>query len=395
MKPKILIVDDEEGIRKVLSISLSDAGYQVFTAPGGLEALEIIKESRPEIVLSDIRMPGMDGIALLSEIKRQSPETEVVMITGHGDMELAIQSLQRDAADFVVKPIRDDHLEVALKRAEERYTLRKSLAEHTAHLERLVAEKTRKLLLSERLAAVGETVAALSHTIRNLAGGLSGGMFVLEKGIELGNHDYLTKGFSMIRGNAAQISKLSLDLLSFAKSAQVETEPWDVNEPAREAFAASRDRFARAGVTLAFTPLSDTRTLPMDAEGLRLCLQNLLDNALEACGEQEEGKQPDTVTLSVCRSENCGICYCVADTGCGMDPGMQKRLFSGFFSTKGSKGTGIGLMLVKNIVERHGGSVEFSSRINEGSRFLIRLPDTAAGNAARKPPAGGPQETAP
>jgi YesN/AraC family two-component response regulator len=85
MAEKILLVDDEEGIRKVLAISLSDKGYQVFTAKSGEEALHIFKEQDPPIVLTDIKMPGMDGIELLQKMKQENPDTEVIMITGHGD----------------------------------------------------------------------------------------------------------------------------------------------------------------------------------------------------------------------------------------------------------------------------------------------------------------------
>ncbi|MCK5204153.1 MAG: response regulator, partial [Desulfobacterales bacterium] len=86
MEKSILLVDDEEGIRKVLSIALCDMGYHVLTAQNGVEALRIFKDERPPIVLTDIKMPEMDGIELLRRLKQVSADTEVIMITGHGDM---------------------------------------------------------------------------------------------------------------------------------------------------------------------------------------------------------------------------------------------------------------------------------------------------------------------
>ena len=114
---KILLVDDEEDIRDVLEISLSDSGYEVLTAENGDEALSLFRKTHPSIVFTDIKMPGMDGIEVLKKIKEESPDTEVIMITGHGDMELAIQSLKYEATDFITKPINIDALEIALKRA--------------------------------------------------------------------------------------------------------------------------------------------------------------------------------------------------------------------------------------------------------------------------------------
>ena len=104
MGKKILLVDDEEGIRKVLGISLSDMGYDVVTAENGEEALSLFKKISPSIVLTDIKMPGMDGVTLLRAIKEESPDTEVIMITGHGDMDLAIKSLKYKPTSSQVHP---------------------------------------------------------------------------------------------------------------------------------------------------------------------------------------------------------------------------------------------------------------------------------------------------
>jgi signal transduction histidine kinase/FixJ family two-component response regulator len=176
MDKKLLLVDDEEGIRKVLSISLSDSGYQVFTAENGEQALAIFQRESPPIVLTDIKMPGMDGIELLQKIKHQNPDTEVIMITGHGDMELAIKSLKYQAIDFVTKPINDDVLEIALNRAHEKIRMRQQLREYTENLEALVQEKSARLIEIERQVAVGQAVEGLSSAMRDIAGDLEEGL---------------------------------------------------------------------------------------------------------------------------------------------------------------------------------------------------------------------------
>lgn len=161
MKEKILLVDDEEGIRKVLGISLMDSGYDVLFAENGEEALRIFKAEQPEIVLTDIKMPGMDGIEVLRKIKHENPDTEVIVITGHGDMHLAIKSLKYEAADFITKPVDDTHLENALQKSHERIILRKQLKSYTENLERLIQQKTEKL-------AVQQTVQASSEKYQHL-----------------------------------------------------------------------------------------------------------------------------------------------------------------------------------------------------------------------------------
>lgn len=176
MEEKILLVDDEAGIRRVLAISLVDSGYEVLTAEDGKRAFELFLQTKPQIVLTDIKMPGLDGIELLQKIKQENPDTEVIMITGHGDMELAIRSLKYEATDFVTKPINDDILEIALKRAHERIDMRRRLREHTENLEQLVRKQSARLIEVERLAAVGQAVEGLSSVIRNMAGDFGGGI---------------------------------------------------------------------------------------------------------------------------------------------------------------------------------------------------------------------------
>lgn len=127
----------------------------------------------------------MDGIELLRRIKEKHADTEVIMMTGHADLDLAVRSLQHDAADFITKPINYAALEVALKRVHEKLWMRAKLREYTEDLERLVEAKSQQLIEAERMAAIGQTVATIAHGVKNIIGGLTGGMYVLERGIEL------------------------------------------------------------------------------------------------------------------------------------------------------------------------------------------------------------------
>ncbi len=171
-----MLVDDEEDIRDVLDISLSDLGYEVFTAKNGEEAFQIFRKVNPPIVLTDIRMPIMDGIELLQKIKKENTDTEVIMITGHGDMDLAIKSLKYEATDFITKPINDEVLGFALERAHERISMRQRIREYTENLEEMVREKSARLVEVERLIAVGQVIEGLSSATRNIAEDFEGGI---------------------------------------------------------------------------------------------------------------------------------------------------------------------------------------------------------------------------
>lgn len=120
---KILVIDDEEPTLSMFRLFLGAYGYQVFTAANGSEGIELYKKERPSIVLTDIKMPGMDGLTVLKQIKNIDPKTEVIVITGHGDMELAKQALDLDAVGFINKPIKKEALDQALNKARERLNL--------------------------------------------------------------------------------------------------------------------------------------------------------------------------------------------------------------------------------------------------------------------------------
>ena len=142
---KVLLIDDEEPVRKIVGLYLRSKDYEVITAADGKTGLELFQQERPPIVLTDIKMPGMDGIEVLKKIKETSPETEVIVITGHGDMNLSIQSLQLDASDFITKPVGNEALSVAIRRAEERFDTRRKLKAYTDNLEKTVRKATEEL----------------------------------------------------------------------------------------------------------------------------------------------------------------------------------------------------------------------------------------------------------
>jgi len=141
----IVLIDDEEGIRKVLKISMADRGYKILTAQNATEAMQKFSHEQPGIVLTDIKMLGMDGIELLRRLKQANPDTEVVVITGHGNMELAIKSLKYEATEFITKPIEDGDLDRVLQKSQARILLRIQLRQYTENIEDLLKQKSESL----------------------------------------------------------------------------------------------------------------------------------------------------------------------------------------------------------------------------------------------------------
>jgi len=152
---KILLIDDEPDIRDVVSMDLTDAGYTVLTAADGAEGLAICDAKRPQIVITDIRMPKMDGLAVLATIKEKYPDIQVIVVTAFGEIDVAIRALQLDASDFISKPISPDALHVALKRARDRYSQLIALSDYTALLQnenaRTAAELSRSIAFQKNL----------------------------------------------------------------------------------------------------------------------------------------------------------------------------------------------------------------------------------------------------
>ncbi len=237
-------------------------------------------------------------------------------------------------------------------------------------IKRLEAE----LLQSERLAAVGQTVAGMAHCIKNILHGLKGGSYMIDVGLARDDREKLQSGWRMVQRNINRTSDLVLDLLSYSKDREPEYAPCDPNEVAEEVCALVRPEADESGVALACELDPAVGRVAMDARTIHRCLLNLLSNAVDACAFDEDiGKHHRAVVRTMMASDG-RIRFEVEDNGAGMTESVKQRLFTSFFSTKGSRGTGLGLLVTRKLIEAHGGTIEVVSELGRGTRFTFYLP---------------------
>ncbi len=229
----------------------------------------------------------------------------------------------------------------------------------------------RERIDAERLAAVGRTVAGLAHGIKNILTGLEGGMYFLESGLQGGKKERLDEGWGMLTRNMEKISVLVRNLLSFSKGRVPRVELNRPEELVAEMIALYRDAAEAEGITVVAEVADRPAPAPYDAESIHTCLANLVSNAVDAC--RMGGRTPCRVFVRA-RDENGALVFEVEDEGCGMDQEVRKLAFTNFFSTKGSGGTGLGLLLTRKISQEHGGRVEFDSTPGRGSVFRLIFP---------------------
>ncbi|MEJ2721533.1 MAG: PAS domain-containing protein, partial [bacterium] len=258
-------------------------------------------------------------------------------------------------------------------------------------------------LMNERLAVVGQTVAQLSHGMKNILTGVQGGLYGIRVGVKKNDMDRLNVGRERLERNVARINELVRGFLSYTKEHVPQKEPADLNRIADEVFTLFQDAAANEGIRLNIERAEGMEPIEVDPKDIHVCLVNLVSNAIDACVEKkadaERGaRQEDKVVASeerhtgeAARSDEfmsagdlnvtirvlsgpMGAVLEVTDTGCGMDETTVNKVFNTFFTTKGLEGNGLGLLVTRKLVNAHGGTIAVDSVEGEGSTFRIELP---------------------
>ncbi len=369
---RILIVDDDPRARAGLQLLLQGEGYVVELAPSAAVAFRMVGENPPDLVLTDLQMPEMDGIALCRGLHVHSPQLPVIVVTGFSETSLAVRALHAGAEDYLIKPVDCDELLVSIQRAIER---------RAAAVERQQLRARTEELSRRALAAVDahqEVLSIVAHDLRNPLGVIAvwaQQLLQAETPSALGQSAQL--GLSAISRNALRMQRLIADLLDESRI-RTGRLPLDRGQHLLSQLLADvselRPLAQQKRVRVDITPPKRDRLVSCDRGRMNQVLGNLLANAIKFSPPES------TVTVSV-EDDGAAVRFAVHDEGPGIAPDALPKIFDRFWQNKkGSHaGVGLGLYIVKGIVESHGGQVSVESRLGSGTTFSVTLPEACLG----------------
>jgi signal transduction histidine kinase len=236
--------------------------------------------------------------------------------------------------------------------------------------------------MRDHLSSLGLMIGSVSHSIKGLLTGLDGGVYMLDKGFAKADSDQIGEGLDIVKMMVGRIKNMVLDVLYYAKERELALETCRIADFVKETVDVVAPRMSAAGIDLVCDVAEDLQAaeFQVDPDQLRAALVNILDNAVDACRENADRSDPQIVFRS--RRAECDVIFAIEDNGVGMSEAVQSQIFTLFFSSKATQGTGIGLFITRKIIRQHGGEIEVSSRPGEGTCFQIRIPLESPGRTS-------------
>jgi signal transduction histidine kinase len=368
---RILLVDDEISFRETVAKRLKKRAIEVGEAGGGEEALAFMAGNRADVVVLDVKMPGLDGVETLRLMKEKHPDTEVILLTGHASTRDGVEGIKAGAYDYLTKPLEFEHLLTKIRQAFEKV---ESVRDKRREAE-LRANMTQRMAACERLASLGTLAVGVAHEINNplaVINEAAGWVKLLLDRPSLSDMPHkadFARALSKIEKSVERTKRITHQLLEFARRNDSPVSEVSLSELAGEAVHLVEREAANRGIDIIKVAEPALKPIWSDPFQLRQVFLNLLTNAVHAT--QAGGK----ITVRL-RSEGEEAVFTVRDTGIGIPKENLDRIFEPFFTTKApGEGTGLGLFVSRGIMERLGGSIGVESRLGEGAVFSVRLPN--------------------
>jgi signal transduction histidine kinase len=374
MKSRILVVDDEKTIRDFLYQALTRLGsFYVELADNGEEALKKIEKENFDLVLTDMKMPKMDGLQLIAEISKFKPETLMVMLTGHGTIDTALEAMRRGASDYLTKPVNLDEMIVRLQKVLEERQRFVRLKDFATQLE--IANQELKRIDQIK----SEFVSVASHELRTPLAAIKNAIQLILSGKTGEINEDQSRFLSMAERNISRLTNILNDLLNLSRIESgkigMEFEELDLRVPIEFILTSLKPQADGKSIQLAMEIQKDLPSVYADRQRLEQILTNLIGNAIKFT---PEGGKIMVSAKSLNGQEN-RVAISVKDSGIGIPEDQREKIFEKFHQVEDSlrrsiAGTGLGLAITRGLVEAHNGKIWVESEVGKGSTFTFTLP---------------------
>jgi len=367
---RLLLVDDEDHFRQTIAKRLAKRGLAPDQAADGNECLSILEKKAMDVVVLDVKMPGMTGIEVLRNITGKYPKTEVILLTGHATASDGVEGIKSGAFDYLMKPIELEHLFNKILQAYEKIR-RLDAEQKEAHYRKQMEQQ---MIVTERLASLGTLAAGVAHEINNPlaiireSAGWMRQLFAKDELKDMPRQEDFLKALDKVEKSVERASRITHQLLGFVGKSDSAVIEVNLKELTEEAIQLITHEAQNRDIQIIRQMEPSLDTIWSDPYQIRQVLLNLLTNAIHAVNSE------GIITIAI---EDVGDnqAITVSDTGPGIPRENLDKIFDPFFSTKApGQGTGLGLFVSRGIVEKLGGTIEVASKIGQGTRFSISLP---------------------
>ncbi len=383
----VLIIDDEVEIIESLVEILEDDGHSLRSASNGEVGLKEFSQGSFDMVMLDIKLGKDNGIDILRHIVKNNSEMLVIMMTGHGSVALASEAFKCGAYDFLEKPLRLTQVRAAIRNVSQHITYQNQKEEEARVAKQKICEMEQQLLLSDKMASLGNLVAGVAHEVNNPIGALASAsntmqrcMEKIEQKVATNNeacqesfHENFGRFFKLLQDNnrvvstaCERVTAIVQNLKDFSRLDESERQKVDIHQGLESTLLLMKHHIKnRISVTSSYESTSEILCFPRE---LNQVFMNILINASQAIDNKGE------IDIRT-RSDDRNIFISISDSGSGIPNENIKHLFEPGFTTKGvGVGTGLGLSICYAIIKKHDGFMWVESEVGKGTTFNISLP---------------------